>query len=48
MPDGVTNSAWLAKLSLILTLLSEGKLALLLKNLLDTLSLAEQLRDRLT
>ena len=48
MSEVATNPAWLAKLSPVLTLLSEGKLALVLKNLLDSLTLAEQLRDRLT
>ncbi len=48
MPEAATNPAWLTKLSPIITLLTEGKLALVLKNLLDTLNVAEQLRDRLT
>lgn len=42
------SPAWLTKLSPIITLLTEGKLTLVLKNLLDTLNVTKQLRDRLT
>ncbi len=48
MSEVTPSPAWLAKLSPIITLLTEGKLALVLKNLLDSLNVAEQLRDRLT
>jgi hypothetical protein len=48
MSEVTPSPAWLAKLSPLITLLTEGKLTLVLKNLLDSLTLVEQLRDRLT
>ena len=48
MPDISSNPTWLARLIPVATLFAEGKLALALRNVLESLTLAQHLRDRLS
>ena len=48
MSDSATSPTLLTKLLPFLSLITEGKLAQVIRNILDSLTLAERLRDRLS